>query len=203
MLGERNAKMKANTEPENAIIRRVAPLPQILNSNGLSHITLHVTASFDSSIQPSTLKIMSASAFRRSGLEMVQACIVGDDAAVLQFLEGGTPVNSVDHSGLTLLHVCAEHGNTSLMHRVLQFKPNTSARTLDGHSPLHTAALNGQSDAAIMLLGALPPPNINFQDNSGRTALHWASELGHTSIVRALIAAQPPPNLDLLNKVHF
>jgi ankyrin repeat protein len=51
-----------------------------------------------------------------------------------------------------------------------------------------------------MLLGALPPPNINFQDNSGRTALHWASELGHTSIVRALIAAQPPPNLDLLNK---
>ena len=177
-------------------IIRWAPLPQFSNSifESHHHTNLHSTRSLQS---------MSASAFRRSGLEMVQACIVGDDAAVLQFLAGGTPVNSTDHSGQTLLHICAERGNTELMRRVLQYKPNTSARTLDGHSPLHTAALNGQSDAAIMLLGALPPPHINFQDNSGRTALHWASELGHTSIVRVLIAAQPPPNLDLLNKVQI
>lgn len=51
-----------------------------------------------------------------------------------------------------------------------------------------------------MLLGAMPAPAIDAQDNSGRTALHWAAELGYTEIVRALLAASPAPNLDLLHK---
>jgi len=55
-----------------------------------------------------------------------------------------------------------------------------------GLTPLMAAAITGQSDAAMLLLGKGAKPDI--KNNEGSTALHMAAFFGHIEIVKGLVA---------------
>ncbi len=65
------------------------------------------------------------------------------------------------------------------------------ARTEEGYTPMHIAAVFGQRAAAEFLLSH--NADVSLTDNDGNTALHMAVFLGHTDVVRALLAHGADP----------
>lgn len=65
------------------------------------------------------------------------------------------------------------------------------ARTQEGYTPLHIAAVFGQTAAAELLLSH--NADVSLTDKHGNTALHMAVFLGHTDVVRALLAHGADP----------
>lgn len=77
-------------------------------------------------------------------------------------------------------------GDLPMIQAELQQGVAVDARTEEAYTPLHIAAVFGQTAAAELLLshGA----NVHLTDRDGNTALHMAVFLGHTDVVRALLA---------------
>ena len=65
------------------------------------------------------------------------------------------------------------------------------ARTEEGYTPMHIAAVFGQRAAAELLLSH--NADVSLTDKHGNTALHMAVFLGHTDVVRALLAHGADP----------
>ncbi len=65
------------------------------------------------------------------------------------------------------------------------------ARTEEAYTPLHIAAVFGQTAAAELLLNH--DADVSLADKHGNTALHMAVFLGHTDVVRALLAHGADP----------
>lgn len=65
------------------------------------------------------------------------------------------------------------------------------AKTEEAYTPLHIAAVFGQTAAAELLLSY--NADVSLTDNDGNTALHMAVFLGHTDVVRALLAHGADP----------
>lgn len=65
------------------------------------------------------------------------------------------------------------------------------ARTEEAYTPLHIAAVFGQTAAAELLLSH--NADVSLTDNDGNSALHMAVFLGHTDVVRALLAHGADP----------
>lgn len=65
------------------------------------------------------------------------------------------------------------------------------AKTEEAYTPLHIAAVFGQTAAAEFLLGH--SADVGLTDNYGNTALHMAVFLGHTDVVRTLLAHGADP----------
>ena len=55
-----------------------------------------------------------------------------------------------------------------------------NAKTVDGMTPLHQAARQGQFQVVRYLLGKKADPNSN--DEKGTTAAQWAVKNGHTNV---------------------
>ncbi len=111
-----------------------------------------------------------------------------NDIAVL--LQNGVDVNGQDFFGRTPCHVAVEsnfgQGIQTLL--LLLSLPNIRLDlvTIAGQTPLHTAVIGGNQDAAEALL-LKQPSLINVRDNDGNTALHLALRFRKIGFVQLLL----------------
>ena len=82
-------------------------------------------------------------------------------------------------------------GDLPMLDAELQQCVAVDARTEEGYTPMHIAAVFGQRAAAEFLLSH--KADVSLTDNDGNTALHMAVFLGHTDVVRALLAHGADP----------
>ncbi|XP_019621944.1 PREDICTED: ankyrin repeat domain-containing protein 17-like [Branchiostoma belcheri] len=97
---------------------------------------------------------------------------------------GADPNQSKD--GSSLLHLATEQGRTKTVEALVQAGANRAALDSDGHSPLHFAAANSNTEL-VKLLSL--PQILNKPDKDGLTALHLAADRGNLATVQALLEA--------------
>lgn len=114
--------------------------------------------------------------------DLIAAVYRDDTNAVMDLVNRGMDVNSVDPAGNTLLHVAARNGNNALVEALIKQKANPNARNRVGDTPLALAAYNGNKAAIDTLLTA--GAQIN---SAGWTALHYAVFAEHPEIVAHLL----------------
>lgn len=115
--------------------------------------------------------------------DLIAAVYRDDTNAVMDLVNRGMDVNSVDPGGNTLLHVAARNGNDALIAALIKQKANPNARNRVGDTPLALAAYNGKKAALDALLTA------GAQINSpGWSALHYAVFAEQPEIVAHLLS---------------
>lgn len=72
---------------------------------------------------------------------------------VQSFCQG---INSCDFSGLTPIHICAQHGHEEMLKFLLSQKANAALQNEFGTTPVHVAAQNGHSAILQLLREAMP-----------------------------------------------
>jgi len=122
------------------------------------------------------------------------AILKGDGKQVQKLIKAGASVSIPDQFGFTPLHIGASafHGGDNyskydIFRMVMRAKPDISARTNDGLTALHLAAINGHrayrqlARHDVLRINDLVEAGIHpdVADNSGRTPLHWASWQGY------------------------
>lgn len=99
--------------------------------------------------------------------------------------------DSAEHSekkhGLTELHVSAFNNSFEKTKKLLQNNMNPNIIDELGWTPLHDAAIQGNTEIVKLLLEA--GANVNAQDKEDLyTPLHDAARMNHSEIVRLLLA---------------
>src|SRR5690606_9979866 len=91
-----------------------------------------------------TLAAASSSVLAGAYDDLIAAVYRDDTTAVMDLVNRGMDVNSVDPAGNTLLHVAARNGNDALIAALIKQKANPNARNRVGDTPLALAAYNGK-----------------------------------------------------------
>ena len=92
----------------------------------------------------------------------------------------------LESNNWTLLHRACYYGHLEIIRALLDAGANPEAKAKDEATPLHWACLQGNVEAArILLLEA--GANIHAQDRVGWTALHYAAAKGHLDVVKVLV----------------
>ena len=89
--------------------------------------------------------------------------------------------------GLTPLLVAASSGATDVGRVLLRLGAERKVFTLEGETPLHRAALQGNEELCKVLLQDGNDGLVNIQDSKKRTALHRAVEGGHAGLIKYLV----------------
>jgi Ankyrin repeats (3 copies)/Ankyrin repeat len=99
-------------------------------------------------------------------------------------------VNQPDplHSNKTPLHLAALWSNANIVRILLRAGGDISARDSHGHTPLHDAAIHGDSGVIVEILKA-EGVDKNALDRVGQTALHLASLKANVLAVHLLMKA--------------
>ena len=97
---------------------------------------------------------------------------------------------SVSHTERNIWRA-SETGDLGIVEAELRRGVPVNARTKESHTPLHIAAVFGQTAAAELLLSH--NADVGLTDRYGNTALHMAVFLGHTDVVRTLLAHGADP----------
>ncbi len=136
-----------------------------------------------------TLAASSAMVLAGAYDDLIAAVYRDDTDTVIDLINRGMDVNSVDPAGNTLLHVAARNGNVRLLEILLKGKANPNARNRVGDSPLMLAAYNGKQPAIDFLLTAGAELN-----HTGWTPLHYAVFAEQAEMVAYLL--QKGANVD-------
>lgn len=105
---------------------------------------------------------------------------------VLQLLlSHGSDISKVNHDSESVLHYALKCGNRECVRLLLKYQPDLDARTAWGFTPLMVAAMNGRTEAALILIGA--GANINAADRAQKTALHYAVKRNLVGLVETLL----------------
>jgi len=117
------------------------------------------------------LGLSAASSIAMAGAydDLIAAVYRDDTDTVLNLVDRGLDVNSVDPAGSTLLHIAARDGNDKLASELLKRHANPDVRNRVGDTPLMLAAYSGKQGAAETLIAA--GAQI---DHDGWTPLHYA-----------------------------
>lgn len=116
----------------------------------------------------------------------------GDFDDAQQLLSRGDNVDTViEETGRTGLSIAAGLGNVPIMNLLLDHGATVDYRDLDGNTPLHWAALNGQTAAIKRLIAA--KAQIDAINKRGITPLMLAVDHNRREPVAALLAAGANP----------
>jgi ankyrin repeat protein len=132
------------------------------------------------------MPLRSAPALARSLLDAARR---GVAAEVQGMLNAGAPIEAVNKSGHTALHIACDHeGHEHLVRLLIERGAEVNARGKDGHTPLHWAARNG-NDAVVKLLLASAAIHVSAPDKERSTPLHVACFYGNAGAVQTLLQA--------------
>lgn len=118
---------------------------------------------------------------------LLQAAAKGDIHFVRLHLSCGAPVDAVDESGKTGLHLAAQHGRKDVIDVLVAAGANVDARDQRDRTPLHLAADASEEEALSALLAHRA--SANARDTYGETALHSVAAAGKTGLVRKMVSA--------------
>lgn len=107
---------------------------------------------------------------------------LGDTRQLVQLLDRGVDVNTVDAQGNSLLMLAAREGNLQTVAALLKYRPKVSVRNSAGDSALMMAVLRGETEVANLLLDA--GAQIN---HDGWTPLLYAAFEGRLGLVERLL----------------
>jgi ankyrin repeat protein len=116
-----------------------------------------------------------------------EAAEKGDNAKLLELLNGEADINEGDKNQDTPLHWAAFNGHIDAVRTLLRRNAEVNRANINGWIPLHAAAINGHSDIVALLLAH--HADANAEDANGDTPLRLAVESSHPETVRALVLA--------------
>ena len=104
-------------------------------------------------------------------------------------LNKGANVNNTSKTGITPLHLAAEHGTKDILKLLLTSGANVDAKGQDDKTPLHTAAVRGHLKIIDHLLksGASVNSTCTYASQEGYTALRLAIKHRHEKVVKLLL----------------
>ena len=117
---------------------------------------------------------------------ILEAVLVGDRAAVEQFIARSANVDETETDGTTLLMRATHGGFPDIAARLIAAGANVSAANSYGVTALYLAARGTDSATTQALLAAGADANTSLP--GGETVLMTAAKTGDTEIVRALLA---------------
>ena len=110
----------------------------------------------------------------------------GTPAQIQEAFEADPSLLDTVEAGRTALHVAAARGDVDILQMLLDQRLSVTGG--GSWTPLHEAALNGNYEAARLLLRAGAPVNAREASNGG-TPLHVAAFNGHLKVVQLLLAS--------------
>ncbi|RNF11997.1 ankyrin repeat protein [Trypanosoma rangeli] len=117
------------------------------------------------------------------------ACHLGNEARVEEYVRHGGCVTERDGNKMTLLHHAAFSGNVRVVEVILSVQPmqmvDLDAADTGGWTPLHYAAERGFTAIVERLLDEGANPNA--KDEMRRTPLHLAAGAGQVAVLRLLL----------------
>lgn len=121
----------------------------------------------------------------------VKRAAKGNQLAVLLFLSAGMSVDSKDKHGTPLLVAAADY--PEIIKCLLAAGASVNLRNVDGDTALIHAAINGNTESALVLIAQ--GAELNAKTKDGTTALMLAAGNGHIEVVRTLFTAGADPNV--------
>lgn len=115
--------------------------------------------------------------------DMQKAINENDSDTVIQLIQRGMDVDTVDQAGNTLLMVASRNGAGKIVEFILRNKANILKINKYGDSALMLAALKGHLPIVTDLVVA----GAEVNPEEGWTALIYAAFEGHTEVVRFLL----------------
>lgn len=115
--------------------------------------------------------------------DMLHAIHMDDERTMVQLLQRGMDVDTVNPKGETLLMLAAREGKPNMVKTLLTARPRLQTRNPLGESALMLATILGHTEVAKLLLDAGAPVN-----QSGWTPLIYAAARNRIDIGRLLIA---------------
>lgn len=115
-------------------------------------------------------------------------CAERDNVQLLKLLmQWGCSINQSDSSGLTALHIAANHSSEKMVGLLLKCRSHVNAVTVQGHTPLHMASQRHSVEVVQLLVEA--GAEVNRSDDEGKTALLNACIHGHAEVADYLIGS--------------
>ncbi|KAL5017010.1 hypothetical protein ScPMuIL_006599, partial [Solemya velum] len=115
----------------------------------------------------------------------------GDEHIVKYLYQMKACPNLPDKFERSPVHIAAERGHTNIVELLIEkFKASVSARTKDGSTLIHIAALCGHPETAMAFLKKGVP--LHMPNKSGAICLHAAATRGHNAVVKALLQKGAP-----------
>ena len=109
-------------------------------------------------------------------------------------IDKGIECHVPDKDKWTQLHLCCQEKHPDIVKCILNSGKmvDINAKSHNGRTPLHSAALKGSSEAVRLLIDS--GAKVDEADNKDWTPLHVACQHGHTAVVEILIRAGADPN---------
>uniref|UniRef100_A0AC35GDL7 Uncharacterized protein n=1 Tax=Panagrolaimus sp. PS1159 TaxID=55785 RepID=A0AC35GDL7_9BILA len=124
----------------------------------------------------------------------------GDEQMLKLMYKMKADANIMDKDEKTPLHIAAERGHTHMVENLIdRFGSSIRARTRDGSTLLHIAALSGHADTALVFLKRGVP--LYMPNKRGALGLHSAAAAGFNDVVKMLIARGT--NVDIKTKDNY
>jgi len=118
--------------------------------------------------------------------DLLKAVNNNETEVVVEFLQRGMDVNTVDVEGNTLLMLAVRKGNDPLVEFLINNRAGLLKKNKYGDSALMLAAVNGDINIVRKLVGAGVKAD-EHRSGPGWTALIYAAFGGHAEIVRFLL----------------
>jgi FOG: Ankyrin repeat len=134
------------------------------------------------------LALGMAFANAQAELNLADAVMNGDRAAIETLLAEGADVNAAQLDDTTALHYAAYQDDLALAERLLEAGADVDAATRLGATPLYLAAVNGSAPMLRLLLDSGADPNLTVLSHS-ETPLMFAARSGSVEAVRLLLDA--------------
>jgi len=111
---------------------------------------------------------------------------IGEYQDVVDAIESGASINSVDPSGYLPIHYAAALSSPECLEYILQCNAKVDSRDYAGWNCLHIAAGNGNLECVESLLKHKAAVDIQ-ESGGGSTALHIAASRGRNKVVKRLL----------------
>jgi hypothetical protein len=128
-----------------------------------------------------------------SVVALIAAIDRGDKDEVRRLLRAGVDVDARDADGLPIITIAGDAGLDEIVDLLARRGANVEARedTINGLSPLISAAWQGRTSVVRVLLKRAADPNGT--DKEGETALWRAAFAGHLDVIQELVEAGADP----------
>lgn len=119
---------------------------------------------------------------------MHRACRNNNDSIVKLLIENQADINVKDKEWISPLHVCAANNSLECVKLFAsELKDRANATDRSGATALHHAALNGNCDMIVFLIGM--GCEVNVHDNNQRSPLHYAASTDNSDAIRILVSS--------------